>query len=81
MKLHIINEPIKNVATQCSCCCNNLCVYKFTFFNLPLYAVVEKFDFSLLDAARDLGATNFQALEKSFIPNKSWNNNFNYFLH
>ena len=39
------------------------------FAILPLYAVIEKFDFSLLDAARDLGATNFQAFRKIFLPN------------
>lgn len=37
------------------------------FSILPLYAVVEKFDFSLLDAARDLGATNGQAFRRSFF--------------
>ncbi|MGL4393478.1 MAG: ABC transporter permease [Fusobacteriaceae bacterium] len=39
------------------------------FAILPLYAVIEKFDFSLIEAARDLGATNFQAFRKVFIPN------------
>ena len=36
---------------------------------LPLYAVIEKFDFSLIEAARDLGATNREAFFKVFIPN------------
>jgi len=44
-------------------------IISLPFAILPLYAVVEKFDFSLLDAARDLGATNFQAFRKVFIPN------------
>ncbi len=35
---------------------------------LPLYSTVEKFDFSLIEAARDLGATKFQAFMKIFIP-------------
>lgn len=35
---------------------------------LPLYASIEKFDFSLIDAARDLGASNFKAHMKIFIP-------------
>lgn len=35
---------------------------------LPLYAAIEKFDFSLIDAARDLGAYEYQALIKVFIP-------------
>ena len=36
---------------------------------LPLYSTIEKFDFSLLEAARDLGASHFQALRKVLLPN------------
>ena len=39
------------------------------FAILPLYATIEKFDFSLLEAARDLGATKFQAFYKILVPN------------
>lgn len=39
------------------------------FAILPLYAVIEKYDFSLVEAARDLGATNSQAFFKVFLPN------------
>jgi spermidine/putrescine transport system permease protein len=35
---------------------------------LPLYSSIEKFDFSLLDAARDLGASKFSAMLKVFLP-------------
>ncbi|VWL85610.1 ABC transporter permease [Oceanivirga miroungae] len=35
---------------------------------LPLYSAIEKFDFSLIDAARDLGATKNKALLKVFVP-------------
>lgn len=35
---------------------------------LPLYSTIEKFDFSLLEAARDLGATKMQAMIKVLIP-------------
>ena len=38
------------------------------FAVLPLFAVIEKFDFSLLEAARDLGATRFQSILKVLIP-------------
>jgi spermidine/putrescine transport system permease protein len=38
------------------------------FAILPLYAAAEKFDFGLLDAARDLGATAFQAFGSVFLP-------------
>ncbi|MGL4369416.1 MAG: ABC transporter permease, partial [Spirochaetota bacterium] len=35
---------------------------------LPLYSTIEKFDFSLLEAARDLGATKSQSMRKVFLP-------------
>ena len=38
------------------------------FAILPIYAASEKFNFSLLEAARDLGATRFQAFRQIFIP-------------
>ena len=38
------------------------------FAVLPIYAVAEKFDFSLLDAAKDLGASSFYAFRKIFLP-------------
>lgn len=38
------------------------------FAILPLYAAAEKFDFHLLDAARDLGASRAGAFLKVFLP-------------
>ena len=38
------------------------------FAILPLYAAAEKFDFSLMDAAQDLGATRFRSVLATFIP-------------
>jgi spermidine/putrescine transport system permease protein len=38
------------------------------FAILPLYAAAEKFDFSLLDAAHDLGAGAFRAFWSVFLP-------------
>lgn len=38
------------------------------FAILPIYAASEKFDFSLLDAARDLGASRLMAFFKVFLP-------------
>ncbi|MCB1051235.1 MAG: ABC transporter permease [Acidobacteria bacterium] len=38
------------------------------FAILPLYAASEKFDFSLLEAARDLGATPWKAFLHIFVP-------------
>jgi spermidine/putrescine transport system permease protein len=36
---------------------------------LPLFSTIDKFDFSLLEAARDLGATKPQAIVKILLPN------------
>ncbi len=41
------------------------------FAILPLYAAAEKFDFSLLEAARDLGASSLRALWSVFVPGVS----------
>ncbi len=38
------------------------------FAILPIYAAAEKFDFGLLDAARDLGAGPWRAFSKVFVP-------------
>jgi len=35
---------------------------------LPLYSAIEKFDFSMIDAGRDLGATKLKAYIKIFLP-------------
>ena len=44
-------------------------VYSFIpFAIMPIYTAAEKFDFSLLEAARDLGAKNFYAFRRIFIP-------------
>ena len=36
---------------------------------LPLFASIDKFDFSLLEAARDLGASKLSALARILLPN------------
>jgi spermidine/putrescine transport system permease protein len=36
---------------------------------LPLFSTIDKFDFSLLEAAQDLGATKFAAMVKVLLPN------------
>ncbi len=36
---------------------------------LPLYSAIEKFDFAMIDAARDLGASKMTAYTKTFFPN------------
>lgn len=36
---------------------------------LPLYSAIEKFDFAMIEAARDLGAGKMKAYTKVFLPN------------
>lgn len=68
IKLGIIDEPIKMLYNTTAVVL--ISVYtSLPFSILPLYAVIEKFDFALLDAARDLGATRAQAFFKIFLPN------------
>jgi spermidine/putrescine transport system permease protein len=44
-------------------------VYSYLpFAILPLYSAAEKFDFYLLEAARDLGASQWTAFRKVFLP-------------
>jgi spermidine/putrescine transport system permease protein len=38
------------------------------FAILPLFAAADKFDFGLLEAARDLGASSFRAFRSVFLP-------------
>ena len=77
MKIGIIDEPLQFLYNTGAVIV--ISVYtSLPFAILPLYAVIEKFDFSLMEAARDLGATNGQAFFKIFIPNiKARNNNSN----
>lgn len=47
-------------------------VYTYLPFSLlPIYAAAEKFDFSLLEAAMDLGCRRLQAFMKVFVPGVS----------
>ena len=44
-------------------------VYTFLpFAIMPIYAAAEKFDFRLIEAARDLGARPFQSFRRVFLP-------------
>ena len=44
-------------------------IYSFLpFAIMPIYTAAEKFDFSLMEAARDLGARSFFAFRRIFLP-------------
>ncbi|CEM62155.1 ABC transporter permease [Treponema phagedenis] len=45
-------------------------VYMYLPYSIfPIFSAIDKFDFSLLEAARDLGATKFGAIRKVMLPN------------
>jgi spermidine/putrescine transport system permease protein len=68
LKTGIIKEPLQFLYNFTAIIV--ISVYtNLPFAILPLYAVIEKFDFSLIEAARDLGLTNGQAFFRVFIPN------------
>lgn len=68
IKIGIINEPIQFLYNSGAVVLISIYT-SLPFAILPLYSTIEKFDFSLIEAARDLGATNRQAFFKVFIPN------------
>jgi len=68
LKSGLIKEPLQLLYNMAAVIV--ISVYTdLPFAILPLYAVIEKFDFTLIEAARDLGMTNGQAFFKVFLPN------------
>lgn len=68
IKLHIISTPLTLLYTHFSVL-SGLIYNLFPFMVLPLYTNMERFDFRLLEAAEDLGASRFQILTRIFLPN------------
>jgi spermidine/putrescine transport system permease protein len=67
MNLHIINQPLKLLYNNASVLIG-MVYMMFPFMVLPLYASIEKLEFSLLEAAKDLGARPFEAFRKITLP-------------
>jgi spermidine/putrescine transport system permease protein len=68
LKSGLIQEPVQFLYNMAAVVV--ISVYAdLPFAILPLYAVIEKFDFTLIEAARDLGMSNGQAFFKVFLPN------------
>ena len=68
MKLGLISEPLSLIYNHFSVILVLIYMY-LPFAILPIFTVIDKFDFSLLDAARDLGASKFTAFMRILIPN------------
>jgi len=65
--LGIIDTPIQMMYTDTAILMGMLYVY-LPLMVLPLYASIEKLDFSLVEAAYDLYATRFQVLRRVILP-------------
>lgn len=67
MELHLISQPIQMVDNSVGVSVGM--VYNFLpFMVLPLFVALEKLDFTLMDAAYDLGASRLQTALKILLP-------------
>uniref|UniRef100_UPI00403E0583 spermidine/putrescine ABC transporter permease PotB n=1 Tax=Pasteurella multocida TaxID=747 RepID=UPI00403E0583 len=67
MSIGLIDTPISILNTEVAVIIG-LVYLLLPFMILPLYASIEKLDYRLLEAAKDLGATAFQRFIKVIIP-------------
>ncbi|MCL1815285.1 MAG: ABC transporter permease [Treponema sp.] len=67
MRLGLINNHISFLYDQKSVILVLVYMY-LPYAILPLFSTIDKFDFSLLEAARDLGATKLGAINKVLLP-------------
>lgn len=64
---HIIDEPLQLLFTPFAVTIGLVYGY-LPFMILPLYATIEKLDFSLIEAAHDLGANDWRTFKKIILP-------------
>jgi spermidine/putrescine transport system permease protein len=67
LSLGWIHDPVQFLYNQNAVIIVTVYTY-LPFAILPLFSAIEKFDFSLLEAARDLGATKWQSIQKILLP-------------
>jgi spermidine/putrescine transport system permease protein len=68
MKIGLIKENIHFLYNQNAVILVLVYMY-LPYAILPLFSSIDKFDFSLLEAARDLGANTMQSMFKVLLPN------------
>ena len=68
MWLGLIEQPVQFLFNTNAVILITIYAY-LPFAILPLYSTIDKFDFSLLEAARDLGASKFTAMRRILFPN------------
>ncbi len=68
LKLHLIDAPLNLLYTNFAVIIGF--VYNlFPFMVLPIFTNMERFDFRLIEAAKDLGAGNWAIFTRVFLPN------------
>ncbi|HNX38636.1 MAG TPA: ABC transporter permease [Candidatus Cloacimonadota bacterium] len=67
MSLHLIKAPLEIMRTDLAVGLVMVYVY-LPYMILPLYSVIEKIDFTLLNAAMDLGASEVKAFFRVTLP-------------
>lgn len=68
LKLHLIDAPLALLYSNFSVMIG-LIYNLFPFMVLPILANMERFDFRLIEAARDLGASRWIIFSRVFLPN------------
>jgi spermidine/putrescine transport system permease protein len=68
LKLHIISVPLSLLYTNFAVI-SGLIYNLFPFMVIPIFSNMERFDFQLLEAAKDLGANKWLIFSRVFLPN------------
>lgn len=68
LKLHLIDHPLSLLYTNFAVI-SGLIYNLFPFMVLPIFTNMERFDFRLLEAAKDLGANRLSIFFRVFFPN------------
>jgi spermidine/putrescine transport system permease protein len=68
LTLHVIDHPLSLLYTNFAVL-SGLIYTLFPFMVLPIYTNMERFDFRLMEAARDLGANRLHLFFRVFLPN------------
>lgn len=68
IKLHLIDQPLSLLYTNFAVV-SGLVYNLFPFMVLPIFTNMERFDFRLIEAAKDLGASRLAIFFRVFLPN------------
>lgn len=68
INLHIIDKPLSLMYSNFAVTCG-LIYNLFPFMVLPIFSNMERFDFRLIEAAKDLGASKLAIFFRVFLPN------------